>query len=81
MIVTIFLNTTEQANRLVDYLNTFDCDFDIDSGVNVVDGESLVGVMSMCIGKECTIHAYGDIDKIDESGFRNTIKDIIGETK
>ena len=54
--VNIYLGDIDNAKEFCSIVNTFEAHMDLDSGHNVVDAKSLLGVLSICIAKKCTLH-------------------------
>lgn len=77
MKLNIEIKTIEQAQKLVNYLGKFDCDWDLDSGRYVVDGKSLLGVLAMGIDRPSTLTLIGSYNGIDADKVTKEIQEIL----
>ena len=64
--VQISLNSIDKVKSFVNDITKFDYDFDLVSGIYVIDAKSIMGIFSLDLSKpiELNIHAEDDVDTI-----------------
>ena len=66
--VKISLNSIDRVKCFVNYINRYDCDFDLVSGRYIIDAKSIMGIFSLDLSKPISlnIHADKNLDEILE---------------
>ena len=64
--VQISLNSIDKVKSFVNDIIKFDVDFDLVSGIYVIDAKSIMGIFSLDLSKpiELNIHADNEVDTI-----------------
>jgi len=64
--VNIFLNSVDKVKQFVNIASKLDCDLDLSSGRYMIDGKSIMGILSLNLSKpiEMNINAKYDMDYI-----------------
>ena len=68
------LNGTEEVEEFVKAASK--CDFDIDIFYNrvIIDAKSILGILSMDLNRDLTVHCYGDSPAFNKILLRETKK-------
>lgn len=66
--VKISLNSIDKVKSFVNDITKFDNDFDLVSGIYVIDAKSIMGIFSLDLSKpiDLSIHAEDNLDNILE---------------
>lgn len=72
MVYTIKINSVEQGKALVNDLNKFEGEVDIKEGRRIVDGKSLLGLLSLDLSNELQVTPIISKDKLNS--FEEIIK-------
>ena len=64
--IQISLNSIDKVKSFVNDITKFDYDFDLVSGIYVIDAKSIMGIFSLDLSKpiDLNIHAEGNTDEI-----------------
>ena len=67
--VHISLNSIDKVKAFVNEITKFDNDFDLVSGLYVIDAKSIMGIFSLDLSKpiELNIHSESNVDEILEA--------------
>jgi len=54
--IRISLNTMDKVKNFVNVTSKLDCDLDLVSGRNMIDGKSILGIFSLDLSKPIEVH-------------------------
>ena len=60
--VFISLNSIDKVKAFVHIVNSFDSNFDIISGHNIIDAKSIMGILSLDLKNPLQLNIYNDDD-------------------
>ena len=63
--VKISLNSIDKVKSFVNDITKFDYDFDLVSGIYVIDAKSIMGIFSLDLSKPIDLNIHAD-DNVDE---------------
>ena len=69
--IKISLNSIDKVKAFVNDLAKFDCDFDLQSGRDVIDAKSIMGIFSLDLSKPIDLKIHTEQD---EEAIMNAIK-------